>query len=794
MLARMRNLCFLSCLWSKSMPVSASPPPVPSSPSMTPSPSVSPSPSSLSVPPSLAPPPPLPPPSSPSLFSTASSPSPPPAPSHRTNHTGAMALPPRPSNICAHAWEGVFAAQFEFISMPPKSDNGDPESDWTYTYKVSPAMCALPNCAWCGFLGTTFNLSGSKCWQCGHTSTVRVEGSSHRLPNGVRVLGSMQISWTPCCGSSCKRRDPLHMYATEDDPAAAHVKRRCCIQHVRSPKVFALAKTCIEDCARDHEDCRAITVDPSPLPRRLLDCSDPQGRVRIIETDCEARGRYIALSYVWGGPQPQRTTTANIASYMHDGIDPTVLPQTIQDAISVARALGYPLLWLDGLCIIQDSEEDKRRELASMRNVYRNAYVTIEAARAARATNGFLQDCEAFDDIAECTLPFICPSSHGRSQVAGESGSEAVIGKVYLVNIYQASDSTTDGQRLHYESNTASRGWCLQETLLSTRSLVFTRETLQLRCQTLTQNIGGAAHIGEDDLPRLPDGILHPNPLIECDTLGRDDTFRRWHQIVEDYSGRSLTEPTDKLVACAAIAEAFAPFLGARYVAGLWRNTLLYDLLWYAQAAWGDPQRAPQEDDCAPSWSWASRNYRISYAIVNWRYPVRAFRPVPLAEVVECTVEPQHPRELPYGRAKSGGVLILRAHLYQCQRYEYDGPRFHANLNVEVESPVSDRTLRFTFWLDREAEKLSSTQDGGRHRIQGLWVVPLLHHDDWMGSRLVISGLVVVRGEQSILSTTEQEHTDVQLGYRRVGICQSDGYPDLETLFDDALRVQVTLV
>lgn len=69
------------------------------------------------------------------------------------------------------------------------------------------------------------------------------------------------------------------------------------------------------------------------------------------------RGRYLTLSYVWGGDQAHKTTSSNITTY-EGGIDPTLIPLTIRDAIFVTNALGFRWLWVDSLCIIQDSDQD----------------------------------------------------------------------------------------------------------------------------------------------------------------------------------------------------------------------------------------------------------------------------------------------------------------------------------------------------------------------------------------------------------------------------------------------------
>ena len=75
------------------------------------------------------------------------------------------------------------------------------------------------------------------------------------------------------------------------------------------------------------------------------------------------------------------TTTINMNDMLH-GIAILTLRQTIQDAITVARKLGLQYLWVDALCIIQDSASEKDEEIAKMDRIYENAQVTICAASA----------------------------------------------------------------------------------------------------------------------------------------------------------------------------------------------------------------------------------------------------------------------------------------------------------------------------------------------------------------------------------------------------------------------------
>jgi hypothetical protein len=66
------------------------------------------------------------------------------------------------------------------------------------------------------------------------------------------------------------------------------------------------------------------------------------------------------------------------------------LPQTLQDAISLTRALGLSYLWIDTLCILQDDAADLEKECALMEKVYSQAEVVLVAQDAKSVYEGFL--------------------------------------------------------------------------------------------------------------------------------------------------------------------------------------------------------------------------------------------------------------------------------------------------------------------------------------------------------------------------------------------------------------------
>lgn len=374
-----------------------------------------------------------------------------------------------------------------------------------------------------------------------------------------------------------------------------------------SPRALTLAKECIDECVHGHEHCIKLSVSPDPLlPTRAIDCND-LGHPRLVSMNGQ-RGRYLTLSYVWGGDQAHKTTLSNITTY-EGGIDPTLIPQTIRDAIYVTNALGLRWLWVDSLCINQDSDQDKRRELARMHYIYRYAYLTIIAASAERVGEGFLQDRlpppqvnfnEPFSS-ADLILPFVCPSSSSAS--AEFSGNAVVTRKVDEIRIATRQISHFAGALWPNRGSDdlepiSTRGWCMQEYLMSPRSLIFTSKTLQFRCLTTTQNVGNSLRDTVEEW-RIPRTLFLPDsPPAEHGSTEWDDVHGEWLGVLGDYSRRTTSLPSDKLVACGAVAEQFHRVLHSDYLAGMWRHSILLELL--RCAAQGEHLYRPAAY-CAPS-------------------------------------------------------------------------------------------------------------------------------------------------------------------------------------------------
>ena len=377
------------------------------------------------------------------------------------------------------------------------------------------------------------------------------------------------------------------------------------------------------------------------MPTRAVDCTNPS-LPYLLDTSGK-RGRYAALSYVWGEDQPHKTTLRNIDQYMLS-INIDLLPQTIRDAIWVTHELGLEYLWIDTLCIIQDSDDDRNRELARMRDIYSDAHITIVAASAKRASEGFLRERDDLSTAGDVSLPFISPDQHGEDGTVWAS-------LVRWAPQYMGSEAIS------------GRGWCFQESVLSPRCVIFASHTVQYQCASSIECVGHAYNPCWTDTGHTNTRPQHK--LLATDALGgRLYTGRlpnMWKSMLEDYSRTSVSVSGDRLVAIAGVVERLHAAFQTDYVAGLWRDRLLQHLQWYTEPTHPPQLPAPSprpKPDRAPTWSWASIDGGIAFE-EEWQPQT------PLAEVAHCEAVPKLP-ELPFGEVKPGGILILRAPTLKC--------------------------------------------------------------------------------------------------------------------------------
>ncbi|KAF2107030.1 heterokaryon incompatibility protein-domain-containing protein, partial [Lophiotrema nucula] len=102
-------------------------------------------------------------------------------------------------------------------------------------------------------------------------------------------------------------------------------------------------------------------------------------------------GEYATLSHCWGTHRPLNTEERTIAQRRH-GILDTKLPRTFRGAVVICRELKIRYLWINSLCIIQDSRKDWAKNAPRMGDVYSNPILTIVVSVVVDNTEGYFKD------------------------------------------------------------------------------------------------------------------------------------------------------------------------------------------------------------------------------------------------------------------------------------------------------------------------------------------------------------------------------------------------------------------
>ena len=342
-------------------------------------------------------------------------------------------------------------------------------------------------------------------------------------------------------------------------------------------------------CSDLHESCLSNT--DVVLPTFVLDVG-PDGDAtapRLVENDGSQRGTYLTLSYCWGGRQTAQLTTNSMEAYKIE-VPLSSLPQTLQDAVIVTRKLGYRYLWIDALCIIQDDEEFKQKELVNMGRIYGSSFLTIQASVPSSASDGFL---------AQRRPPDIPPAKlHYKTDAEGR--------RAYVYARLKNDEPPV--------TSTSKRAWLFQETVLPVRVVSYTRLQVIVACRERISREDGMPHGARDISPlhymRIRP-VLGPKRL-SGPAVTREAALVAWYwSIAEFYSERTQSVSDDRLNALSAYAQEAHRAIAGRYLAGVWDVDLVRGLEWKRTTVKPLERAAVYR---APSWSWASYDGAFSYA------------------------------------------------------------------------------------------------------------------------------------------------------------------------------------
>lgn len=271
-------------------------------------------------------------------------------------------------------------------------------------------------------------------------------------------------------------------------------------------------KSWIQTCEAGHSKCRAEPDHPKILRHnvRLIDVQD----FRVVESSLAEK--YAALSYVWGSDTVPALNSGNLRELSSPlGLQGISIPQTIADAIYLAKQLEIRYLWVDSICIIQDDDFDKCRQLPMMDEIYQQAYLVIIAATGKDADAG----------LPGTTIP--------RTGINQRSES---IGGIDF------NTSSLALRRALENSKWATRGWTFQEGLLSRRALVITDSMTYWDCW---ESNGREDRVGDE-----PKSLFEWNEAIAESTWRMDFVSRMNSTIIRRTEAGEILTPCRTLLYC----------------------------------------------------------------------------------------------------------------------------------------------------------------------------------------------------------------------------------------------------
>ncbi len=334
------------------------------------------------------------------------------------------------------------------------------------------------------------------------------------------------------------------------------------------------------DTPTNIQDRSALIIQPcQPIPVNMI-ASD----LTLVDVEREClvdmplNTTYIALSYVWGGPQPfQNVTSRRKYLYIPHSIsvDDEAIPRTICDAIRLVANLGEKYIWVDSLCICQDEMENKMSQVMNMGNIYSQALLTIVAASGSNANAGL-------------------PGVRAFSRNSGQR-TECVQGMILANELPQLED-------IIGQSYWNTRAWTYQEKELSSKCLIFCKTHIFFQCnRTVFKEDSG-----------LRDHAIGGGLALKI-RGERQPIWNSYRRAVVKYTKRTMSDESDAVNAFQGIASLLQPAFKGEFLFGLPETELDIALLWQPASLIRRRVNPETKGPLFPSWSWAGWIGEVAY-------------------------------------------------------------------------------------------------------------------------------------------------------------------------------------
>jgi len=206
----------------------------------------------------------------------------------------------------------------------------------------------------------------------------------------------------------------------------------------------------------------------------------------------------------------------------------------------------------------------------------------------------------------------------------------------FLYSLKDPSHQTATKRLMDSDNPLYYRGWALQERVLSRRVLIFSKNGMFWECQ----EYDSMSYVQLQCFPCIP---------RYCSwRLKRGCPYEDWVTIVEDYTRRMLILEQDNLPALSGLAMLYHHLTKHDYLAGMWKQSLVFELLWRSPPSLSADWDLPS-NHTAPSWSWASANGAIDHTIVE--------TVTDTTKVLSTQIELKDP-QVPFGEVMGGSIVL----------------------------------------------------------------------------------------------------------------------------------------
>ncbi|EMT64370.1 hypothetical protein FOC4_g10010868 [Fusarium odoratissimum] len=362
-------------------------------------------------------------------------------------------------------------------------------------------------------------------------------------------------------------------------------------------------------------------------------------------------GPYLTLSHGWGQNANivRRTAGGNLEIPLKN------LPRTSKDAITATRRLGFTYLWIDSLCIIQGDKIDWERESVNMASIYSKGILNLAATYSSDSHGGLLLERNQHH-VTSCSWKQQIDPVSSRNLWGDWMQSRQVCWTF-------DPQSEFDELGLRRPLPLTSRGWVLQENVLSPRTVYFLPGEIIWECQSIY-----CRPVGQ---PQQFRGKFASSPeTVPVTRNGPKNSLRT------DSGDSGGQETTSKLTSGATSNQKPVGQLYSQW----------YDMVTqYSQ-----------------SWSWASTECRSSVEMDR----------LPDASLQRFVIDPTEPRYLPMGRTRRAELEIQTlAREVVGTRYDWNpSPGKKVAKAMGIAAPLGGHGLHSEVWriyeeLSREYER-----------------------------------------------------------------------------------------